>query len=1090
MSHTNKRYWKGIEEFQNTTEFVKNASSEFTPPAKEGAEDDIFSTKRRDFLKLMGFGMAAVSLAACETPVKKAIPYIVKPDDIWPSVANYYASTFYQNGDYASVLVKTREGRPIKIEGNRLSMINKGGTSAKAQASVLDLYDASRYVSFTNKPAENNKADNKAIDEAIMKGLSSARNIRIVSSTIISPSTLAVIDDFNSSYGNSELVMYDANSASGMLDANEANFGIRAIPDYKFHKAKVVVSLDADFLGSWLSSTEYNNQWAKTRRPTEENPEMSQLFVFEPLMSLTGANADVRKSIRHSEVALYASELLKLVGGQKLAAKSKKSSELEEAAKMLKANRGNSIVVCGSNDPNVQRVVNAINNELGNYGKTISWRNPVHLKKGDDKKMNAFVEDLKAGRIDAVIFYNCNPVYDHPRGKEIAASLSKVKTKVSLADRPDETALLCDFVAPDRHYLESWNDAMPKQGMYSLVQPTIKNIFDSRQAQDSFLTWAKLNTTYYDYLKAYWEKNLYPKQKDYSSFREFWNYALHDGIYDEGRKVRDRKQMAMGPMPKTNEEMASGGEELASKDSVAMNGSTEATMEEAVTKNTVEPLLVSDESIEEMVIPSGGNYTYNESNLSSIGTTIAQRYRSDESGVDLVLYEKTGIGTGSQTGNPWLLELPDPVTKATWGNYITVSMQFANKNGYKDNQVAKLTVGDYSVELPILIQPGQAMDTVGLAVGFGREFISRPDLTYGVNAFPFAKVSKDGYLTLKNENAKIELTGEEFEVARTQTHHTVMSRPIVQEATLAEYKENPAAGRYFPHVVSEDGVVRPGEVSLWDEHVFPNHHWGLTIDLNTCTGCSACVVACNAENNIPVVGRQEVLNRREMHWIRIDRYYSSDAGTGEYFDGDMKAMEQASDNPEVTFMPMMCQHCNHAPCETVCPVLATTHSTEGLNQMTYNRCIGTRYCANNCPFKVRRFNWFQYPQNDKFDYHMNNDLGRMVLNPDVTVRARGVMEKCSMCQQRIQEGKLKAKRDKRKLKDGEIVVACAEACPTDAIVFGDMNDPESRITKHLKREKDKRAYYLLEEINVQSNVAYLTKIRNKSDNMASEKTVG
>ena len=385
----------------------------------------------------------------------------------------------------------------------------------------------------------------------------------------------------------------------------------------------------------------------------------------------------------------------------------------------------------------------------------------------------------------------------------------------------------------------------------------------------------------------------------------------------------------------------------------------------------------------------------------------------------------------------------------------------------KQGDVVEVSAKGYKVSLPVLVQPGQAQDTVAIAIGYGRTKAGKSADGVGVNAYPFLA---SGALT-----ATISPTGDKKDIAQTQTHQTVMARQaVVQETVLGDFVKNPLSGRYNPTVLTSEGKKDATDISLWNGHKYNNHAWGMVIDLNTCTGCSACVISCSAENNVPVVGRQEVINRREMHWMRIDRSYSSDAEVE-----DLKGLEIASDNPEVVFQPMLCQHCNNAPCETVCPVLATTHSTEGLNQMTYNRCIGTRYCANNCPYKVRRFNWFRYFQTDEFDFHFNNDLGRMVINPDVTVRSRGVMEKCSMCVQRIQEGKLTAKKEKRRPVDGEIQVACAQSCPTNAITFGDMNDPASAISKLLEVEKEGRAYHVIEEINVKPNISYLMKVRNK-----------
>ena len=462
------------------------------------------------------------------------------------------------------------------------------------------------------------------------------------------------------------------------------------------------------------------------------------------------------------------------------------------------------------------------------------------------------------------------------------------------------------------------------------------------------------------------------------------------------------------------------------------------------------------------------------------------------------MYEKVGIGTGSQANNPWLQELPDPITKAVWDNYITVSQKFAKENGLTlvegKTRIANLTANGVTVTAPVLIQPGQANGTIGLALGYGRKKAGRVADGLGASAFPIIDRSNGTLIYEIAKEVSLELTDESYQIAQTQTHETYMGREtIIQEALLSEYQKDEHAGQFAPKIATWQGSeekVAPNTVTLWKHHqdTYVNHHWGLSIDLNSCVGCGACTIACQAENNIPVVGREEVLTSREMHWLRIDRYYSSSEVD------DYASLEAAAENPEVTFQPMMCQHCNNAPCETVCPVAATTHSTEGLNQMAYNRCIGTRYCANNCPYKVRRFNWFKYHDNTQFPENssMNNSLGRMVLNPDVTVRSRGVMEKCTMCVQRIQAGKLVAKKDGRRPTDKDIDTACATACPAEAIVFGDMNNPDSNISKVLqmkyeddhKTVKEPRAYTVLQELNVDPNVFYLRKIRNKDDNNA------
>jgi molybdopterin-containing oxidoreductase family iron-sulfur binding subunit len=1001
MENSNKRYWKGIEELTNEPSFVKNIHNEFgNMPSENDAKGDSLvdgsGTHRRDFLKMLGFGVAAVSLAACESPVKKTIPYLNKPEDVEPTIANWYASTYTDGGDYASILVKTREGRPIKIEGNKLSSVSKGTLSGRAHASVLSLYD--------NEKLKGPQAAGKATDWASLDSAFTAKlaevaakggQIRIVSNTILSPTTKKVIADFAAKYPTTQHITYDANSAYGLTAAHG---GI--LPSIDFSQAKTIVSLGADFLGTWVAPTEFAAQWAITRRvgsDKEGKKTMSRHYQFETILSNTGANADYRATYKPSQEGLVAITLYnavaKLTGAAAAAGASVKVDHLDKAAKDLVASKGASLIVSGSTDPEVQKIVAATNALVGAYGTTINTGQAVNYRQGNDVAMASFIKEAAAGSIAAVIFYNANPVYNHPQGAALAAALPKVGLSLATNDRADETASLCQFIAPDSHFLESWNDSEPKAGFYSLTQPTISTIFKTRQAQSSFLTWAGLGNDFSSYLESNWEKNILKGGK------VAWNNALHDGVFEPN----------------------------------------------AISVSAASPSV----------------------DVNASAGAIAKTYSASSTGLEITVYEKVGLGTGSQANNPWLQEFPEPVSKACWDNYATISQPTATKLNLKQGDVVEVNAKGYKVSLPVLVQPGQAQDTVAIAIGYGRTKAGKSADGVGVNAYPFLAA---GALT-----AKVSPTGETKDIAQTQTHQTVMARQaVVQETVLGDFVKDPLSGRYNPTVLTSEGKKNATDISLWNGHKYNNHAWGMVIDLNTCTGCSACVISCSAENNVPVVGRQEVINRREMHWMRIDRYYSSDAEVE-----DLKGLEIASDNPEVVFQPMLCQHCNNAPCETVCPVLATTHSTEGLNQMTYNRCIGTRYCANNCPYKVRRFNWFRYFQTDEFDFHFNNDLGRMVINPDVTVRSRGVMEKCSMCVQRIQEGKLTAKKEKRRPVDGEIQVACAQSCPTNAITFGDMNDPASAISKLLEVEKEGRAYHVIEEINVKPNISYLMKVRNK-----------
>ena len=1014
-----KKYWQSFGELNQSEAYNKEVKDEFKEELPfVGDESKSFletAAPRRDFLKYLGFSTAAAAVAAsCEMPVKKAIPFANKPEDIVPGISNYYATTYVQDGDVVSVLAKVRDGRPIKIEGNDLSPITKGGTSARVQASVLDLYDTARLRFPT---IDGKEVTFEAIDKALAGAVGG--NVVILTSTITSPSTKAIIAEFLAKNPGSRHVTYDAVSYSAMLQANEATYGVRGIPSYHFENAKAIVSLGADFLGTWLSPVEFSKQYASGKKIDEKNPSMSKHIHFESVASLTGSNADEKYLHRPSETGAIAAALLSAVNGQAVTGISdaKLKAGIEKAAKALNENKGAALVVAGSNDVNVQIIVNAINNAIGAGGTTINWGVMNHQRAGVDADFVRLVEDMNAGIVNTLLVYGANPAYTWFDAEKFKAGLKKVRTTVSFASKVDETAELCKFVVPDHHYLESWGDAEAKTGHFSFIQPTIYPLFKTRQWQDSLLKWSGNTSDYLAYLKNFWSAKL--------GGQTGWDKALQDGVISIG---------------------------------------------ESATKP--------------------GSF-----NGAAVGAAVAAATSGKKAGkYELVLYEKVGIGAGQGASNPWLQELPDPVTRATWDNYVIVSPALArtmldidlNNGGQADayevnppKKVVKVVANGKEISLPVLIIPGTHPDTIGIAVGYGRSNnIGKAAAGVGQNAFPLASIS-NGVVSFSNSSVEITVTGEKYPVALTQTHNrydtTQGNRTeVMKELTLADYKKHPTEIRE-----ERDNELKPwGGLEKFESQgtiypVFdrPGIKWGMSVDLNTCTGCGACVVACNAENNVSVVGKPEVLRGHEMHWLRIDRYYS----------GDM-------DNPNVVFQPLMCQHCDNAPCENVCPVAATNHSSEGINQMTYNRCIGTRYCANNCPYKVRRFNWSDYTGSDSFGnnqegivndvvLNMNDDLTRMVLNPDVTVRSRGVIEKCSFCVQRLQESKLKAKKESRPMVDSDINVACQQACPTNAITFGNANDKHSAITM-VRTENPNRQFYVLEQLHVLPGVTYLAKVRN------------
>ena len=1104
-----KTYWKGLDEKDQSPEFVQNSNKEFREDlsidefiGSEAVGD--FQTGRRDFLKFLGFGVAAATLASCETPVIKSIPYVNKPEEVTPGVANWYASTFYDGNDYANILVKAREGRPIWIKGNKDFGTTRGGITSRIGASVLNLYNNDRLRGPVSGGSPLSWIDADSAIKSKLKSIAErGGKVRILSNTIISPSTKLVIDEFidslagegaeispltqdsaviganvsdqisevlpaSSNSADVKHIQYDAVSYSAIRKANEESFGKAVIPAYDFSRARAIVSIDADFIGNWLMHSSYNVDYGKTRKP--ESGWMSRHFHFESVMSLTGANADSRCPIKPSEQVAVAAAILKHVGGKDLgiAVSDRIDVYAAKAADKLKEHRGESLVVAGANDKAVQVIVNSINNELNNYGKTIDLDNQVYIKQADDAKVEELVSDVIAGGVDALLIYGVNPVYTLPNGADFGEAIANIELSVSFSEFADETASRCSYICPDHNYLESWNDYKPQVGQYSIQQPVIRPLFDSRQAQESFMVWGgnaergdKESKTYYNFIRNSWEKLGFPRQSEYLTFDEYWNWSVHNG------------SSAATPVPST---------------SVSFTDTTSAV-------------------------------------VSSLNTS--------EAAWEVVAYQKGAIGEGQYTANPWLQELPDSITKVCWDNYVTMApadcYDLFNITGREKGKwdglyieqetpvnMVNVTVGEQVLKLPVYPLPGQARGTVGIALGYGR---AENQEAIGSAAFQI-KLDQTGDYDLDADGKKKPIGGnsykftsfvngsikyyadadiadanEKYFLACTQTHHTIMGRTSIFRETDLDTVTNGNKEDYNPahelhvHTKGHGEHVNATDVSLWEEHPveFVGHRWGMSVDLTSCNGCGVCIVACHSENNVPVVGKDEIRRARDMHWLRMDRYFSSiDDDARARWQKDKRAegndwsyanLEVPEDNPTVAFMPMMCQHCNHAPCETVCPVAATTHSNEGLNMMAYNRCIGTRYCGNNCPYKVRRFNWFNYRDYRKFK-HVNNsqdEMARMVLNPDVTVRSRGVMEKCSFCVQRIQEGKLNSKKESRALVDGDVVTACADACPGGAIVFGDWNDEESLVRS---KSSGDRAYQALEEIGVKPNVWYQVKVRN------------
>ncbi|MEQ3655386.1 MAG: TAT-variant-translocated molybdopterin oxidoreductase [Dokdonia sp.] len=1022
---SNKKYWKSVDELEGTPLSQTLSQNEFVEeiPTDEFLGDktslEASQTSRRDFLKYVGFSTAAASLAACEGPVKKSIPYVVQPEQIVPGVADYYATTMADGFDFASVLVKTREGRPIKIENNDMAKAGYGA-NARVQASVLSMYDTKRAQGPTAGGAPVAWSD---IDAGVTAALNSGKRTVLLTQTFASPTTDKLVEEFTAKFPNASHVTYDAVGEYAALDAFEAKYGMRAMADYDFSKAEVIVSVGADFLGDWQGGG-YDTGYSKGRIPTKGK--MSKHIQFEANMTLSGAKADKRVPTKPSD---QAEVVAALAGGSASGLPDNVKAAVAMAKQALAKAGSKGVVVTGVQD--MQSQLSVLNMNANSV--VMDAEAPRLTRSADARKLMQLVSDMNAGRVDVLIMAGVNPVYSMPNAAQFAAGLEKVEVSVACSMKVDETAEKTTHVAPTPHYLEAWGDVQIKQGEVSLMQPTIRPLFDTRQFQDSLLAWMGNDQSYYDYLK------MTMRDAGVTSF----NKAVQDGVV-----------------------------------------MTSAFAKAATTS--------SDTSI---------------SADAGMTTTV------QEGGFELTLYTKISMGDGSQANNPWLQEMPDPITRATWDNYLTMSEADAkdlglwfdrstfftearhDANGGLNGHYAKVTNanGD-TVIVPVMVQPGQARGTVGLALGYGKTAALQEEMQTGVNAFPLMQnfMTTQGGVSVEKANSDV------HEFALVQLHNTLMGRgDIVRETTLEVFNTkdkhvwNPVPEVTKNHIEYE--VTSP-EVDLWDSFDRSiGHHFNLSIDMNACTGCGACVIACHSENNIPVVGKSEVRRSRDMHWLRIDRYYSSE-DTFELDDtkkndfsglsgdngslGGFGEMEDPAENPQVAFQPVMCQHCNHAPCETVCPVAATSHSRQGQNHMAYNRCVGTRYCANNCPYKVRRFNWFLYNGNDEFDYHMNNDLGRMVLNPDVTVRSRGVIEKCSMCIQMTQKTILDAKREGRVIKDGEFATACSNACTNGAMVFGDVNDKDSEVAKLAEND---RMYHLLESVGTKPNVFYHAIVRNTQD---------
>lgn len=1068
---SDKKYWQSFAEFKHKEQVQKLNKDEFKEELPFGDLDDSLlgaKTARRDFLKYVGFSTAAATIAAsCEVPVRKAMPYVNRPENLTPGVPKFFASTYVQDGEVVPVVVKVREGRPIKIEGNTLYPFTQGGTSARAQASVLDLYDTFR-IPHPKRKSGNAFQEVPTFDQidqqigAAMGGLGGAPVV-LLTGSVSSPSTKQIIAQFLERFPGSRHVQYDAVSYSGLITAHGGR-----IPVHSFERADVIVSLGADFLTTWLAPVEFARAYSTKRKLKNPEDGMSKHYQFECHLSPTGASADERFTHRPSQTGAVALALLAAMGGGRTAPAlpAPLTQAVTKAANDLRANNGRALVVCGSNDPNVQTVVREINRLAGAFGTTLNTGSAMNHYQGDDAAMATLVEDMNAGRVGALLIFGANPAYDYLDPKRFTDGLAKVRLSVSFNEKMDETTELCQYAIPTHHYLESWGDAEPRSGYISFIQPTIFPLFKTRPFQTSLLKWSGNNTDYETYFRTYWTGRL--------GSEAALDKALQEGVLGAGRTT-----LAAAPLNLAGTIQQNTGAEAPGLDTT---GTRPTGVPARATQTT--PVATAPTGT------PGGN----------LGAAITALSATPTAGKDeILLFQQVNILSGKQAGNPWLLELPDPITRTTYENYAMISVAKAKALGidyesvdyeyYQEKPTIELTANGRKVTLPAMVVPGMNADTIAVAVGYGRsEAFSKAAAGLGTNVFALGRWNAGTrtreYFNAVTTSAK---TVGEHKIARIQMHNSYEGRTeVVKETTLATFKEQPDAFLKFRQDLTKNYAPKSGdyrkEGTLYGDHLQPGPKWGMAIDLNACYGCGACVVACHLENNVPVVGKNEVLRHHEMHWLRIDRYFVTDQNNPD----NLKA---------VVFQPMLCQHCDNAPCENVCPVVATFHNSEGINQMAYPRCIGTRYCANNCPYKVRRFNWGDYtgasthgrlgPDSgvgklDSIVHQYNDELTRMVLNPDVTTRSRGVMEKCTFCVQRTQAGKLQAKMENRALGGDDIQSACAQACPTGAIVFGNANDNNSTVSK-IRNENPRRLFYVLEQIHTLPNISYLAKIRNTDE---------
>jgi MoCo/4Fe-4S cofactor protein with predicted Tat translocation signal len=965
MKHDTHLYWRSLDELAASEEFRALVEDEF--PDRTPDWNDPGS--RRKFLRLMGASIALAGASACtKQPKEVIVPYVRQPEELVPGKPLYYATAMSVAGLATGVLVESHLGRPTKIEGNPDHPASLGATDSTMQASVLTLYDPDRSQTVTRNGYINGwgtfiTALTAARDAA---GAKKGAGLRILTGTVTSPTLAAQIQDFLADFPEAKWHQYEPCGRHSARAGAIAAFAQPLNALYRFDRADVIVSLDADVLCSTMpGSLRYARDYSARRRASAENSNVTppRLYVVEASPSITGGMADHRFRRTPGGVAEFAANLLRADAGGG-------SAEIGAVLKDLQAHRGSGIVIAGEyQPPRVHAIAHALNQTLGNTGKTVIYTDPVEANPLDEiASLAELVKDIRDGAVETLLILGGNPVYDAPSDLDFLDALKRVKLRAHLGLYSNETAEWCHWHIPEAHYLESWADARAYDGTVSIVQPLITPLYGGKTAYEVLNVLANRgDQSAHDSVQAYWRG-----QHPGKDFEDFWQVTLHNGV------------MAGTAFPEKTPPRA------------------------------------------------------------QIPNSIAARNASTSS-LEIVFRPDPSVGDGLLSNNAWLQEMPKPQNKMTWDNAVWISPKSAERHGVTTGDVVELALSGRKIEGPVWIMPGQADESLTVHFGYGRTRAGKVADGVGFDVYALRTTGS----LWQDVGASITRKRGGYAFANTQHTQTMEERDPFRASTYAGFHQNPEFAR------PEEQRV-PSDLTLFPQWTYNQHKWGMSIDLNACVGCQSCTIACQSENNIPVVGKEEVAKGRHMNWLRVDRY----------FKGSME-------DPELYFQPVPCMHCENAPCELVCPVAATVHSAEGLNEMVYNRCVGTRYCSNNCPYKVRRFNFFLYA-----DWDTQSLFG--VRNPDVSVRSRGVMEKCSYCVQRINSAKIDAEKQDRPVKDGDIVTACQQACPTQAIVFGDLNDPNSRVAK-LKRQQ--RDYGLLEELNTRPRTTYLARLLNPNPDL-------